>query len=534
MEYDADALFQSAALLASKGVQVVKLYGVRRDYTCACGRAECRTPGKHPAGGDQWQLRATVDEEEIASWFETVTENNRINIGIRLGRHSNIIDVEVDGPEAQAVLEEYGLHLVDTPTYRASRGEHRLFRYDQRLPDVGVVKVGELEVRIGGGDKASQSVAPCSWHGSGIQYQWLPSKSIDDIDPAPLPEGFLLAVINNSAKKGSGAVAKAAQAIVDRKKVTAGGRHAFLVGVASRYAARIRQFSDADRAELHELVAAFNDKYCDPPKEYAEFERLVNDQFNHYRDRREQVRNNRPFERYGLEWDEAAREYGPGSWKLILVKGDPAQYILKIPRLGGGGNHSVVLLTEDWQTPKKVAAAVQEQTHEIDLLDPNPSRWYATWSGERVREGDGWREVRGLRAKLFEERVVEEPTIEDLLYVSHANILLAYLHTLSKVEDDASPDASKPLHTGSPKWIRDEEEGWRLWFKWDALVANACKSRNVSLIGEGQKKALARAIRAAQGIDEWLDEKHVINGKSGRWIIWSEAEVDAIARMCGA
>jgi hypothetical protein len=165
--FDANEVFRSASLLAAKGIQVVRLYGVREHGSCTCGNANCATPGKHPAGGPGWPNRATTDEDEIASWLES---DEPFNIGIKLGRDSGIIDIEVDSPEAQEVLEQFRLQEVDTPTYRASRGEHRLFRFDDRLPDVAVVKVGGLEVRTGGGGRAAQSVAPGSWHASGRRH----------------------------------------------------------------------------------------------------------------------------------------------------------------------------------------------------------------------------------------------------------------------------------------------------------------------------------------------------------------------------
>ena len=161
MEYDPQEMFASGALLASRGIYCVRLYGVTDDFTCTCGKgAGCATPGKHPRG-EGWQHLATVNEDEIAEWAFGEGAS-RWNLGARLGKQSGIIDVEVDGPEAQAELERWGLHLIDTPAYKASRGEHRWFAYQDDLPDVGVVKIGPLEVRIGGGGKASQL---CLTHG---------------------------------------------------------------------------------------------------------------------------------------------------------------------------------------------------------------------------------------------------------------------------------------------------------------------------------------------------------------------------------
>jgi hypothetical protein len=108
VEYRAQEVFQSAAAVAGKGWKIVKLHGVKDDATCTCHKgSECPTPGKHPAGGADWQSRATSDEDQISDWFDYSDENesHRVNVGVRLGKTSGIIDVEVDGPEAEETLK---------------------------------------------------------------------------------------------------------------------------------------------------------------------------------------------------------------------------------------------------------------------------------------------------------------------------------------------------------------------------------------------------------------------------------------------
>lgn len=534
MEFNARALEQSAFQIASHGVQIVKLYGVNDDYTCTCGKgAACGNPGKHPSGGDGWQYRATCNEEEIAEWFAT---GERFNIGIRLGRESGIIDVEVDGEEAQEVLERYGLNLIATPTYRAARGEHRIFKFSDRLPDVAVVKVeGVLEVRTGGGGRAAQSVAPVSWHGSGVQYRWLEGLSIDDVEPAELPAEFLEAVIANSKVKGNGAVAQAGDVIQGRRRVEAGGRHEFLLGIASRYALRIRHFSEADRVELHELVYAMNEVYCNPPKRREEFARLVDDQFNHYRLRFEQRRIavEQPLARCGLAWDEVLEEWEPGSWSLLVVLGDPRLYRLRIPSAANPGKiHHVDMGIKEWDNPAEVSRLINDVTQEFDVKSPTAARWAAVWSGERIRHGEGWRDKKALRVKLWEQRESQEPSAGEERYIGHANILLAFVYQLSKFEDEDG-ESSGPLASGDPKWLKRDGQ-WVLFFQWEKLVAAAWADRRIASLTDKDKGRLARELKGVQSSTAWSRKSVRVDGNPISFQVWTEADVAAIAKLVGA
>jgi hypothetical protein len=534
MEYNARSLEQSAMQIAGHGIQVVKLYGVNDDFTCTCGTPGCSTPGKHPAGGGGWQHRATYSEDEIAEWFEN---GERLNIGILLGRESGIVDVEVDGPEAQEVLERFGLDQIATPTYRAHRGEHRIFRYNDRLPDVAVVKVEGLEVRTGGGGRAAQSVAPVSWHGSGVQYRWLDGLSIDDVPPAELPPDFMEAILGNARQRGGGAVARAGEVIAARRRVGAGDRHQFLLGVTSRYAAKIRRFTDADRAELHELVYAFNQVYCDPPKDLTEFSRLIDDQFNYYRNRAEERRNaqEQPLATCGLQYDDVLEEWEPGSWSLTVIKGDPAQYRLRIPsRETPGKIHTVSMLIKEWDNASEVARLVVESTQEFDVKSPNGTRWGAIWSGERVRQGEGWRDRKSLKIKLWERREVQEASAGESQYVSHMNILLAYVYQLSKI-DDGDEESSAPPRSGDPKWVKRKDGQWQLMFQWDKLVGAAWADRRLASPNKAERLRLARELKEIQGRAAWGST--TVRSAAGQPVtvqVWSEADVAAIEKAVGA
>lgn len=250
MAYDANKMFKGAASLAAMGMKVAKIYGLRDNMTCTCEQGgNCKTPGKHPVGKD-WGNSATDDEEIIAGWFDdsVIGDNVRWNIGVRLGPSSGVIDVEADDDEAMRVMERFELDQIHTLAFKGSRGPHYLFRYDDDLPAAGVVKVGGLEVRIGGGFHQTQSVFPPSQHGSGAVYEWLPGRSPNDAGIADLPSNFKDAVMAASrGGRSSGTTARALAQMLSGEMASVGHRHDFLLGVASELSRRLRLFKPEER-----------------------------------------------------------------------------------------------------------------------------------------------------------------------------------------------------------------------------------------------------------------------------------------------
>lgn len=120
--------------------------------------------GKIPLGGAGWPARATNDAGEAICLFEELGGDG---VGVLLGRRSGVVDLECDSPEAETQLQElFGGEIPRTPTFQSTRGLHRLFRWSDALPDSEKTKakfeVGAVEIRVGGGDKAAQTVFPPS------------------------------------------------------------------------------------------------------------------------------------------------------------------------------------------------------------------------------------------------------------------------------------------------------------------------------------------------------------------------------------
>jgi hypothetical protein len=527
VDYDPAEIFAAAASLARLGMKVVRLFGVREDGSCTCPKGrECPSAGKHPSAGDGWQHRATDDEEEIARWFDEVGEHTRWNIGVRLGRASGIVDVEADDDHAMEVMARYGLDTIDTVAFRGSRGPHFLFTYRDDLPDSGVVKVDGLEVRIGGGERATQSVFPTSWHKTGVQYQWLPGRSPEEAPIATLPEEFFQAVLANSRGKGSGAIAQARDVLATEKKIAAGGRHAALVGWASDLSRRVRDYSDAERAFLVSVVRALNAYKCDPPKSDDEVRAVANAQFDYYRDRRLERAAARPFERFGLEYNDQTREWEPGGWRLTVVHSDPVVYRLRIPSAAGGPVFSVPISAKQWASARDVAAQILSVTARMDLQDPNAARWAKLWCGETVVDEDGNRvPVRSLRAKLLEAADDEFPPPELKQYCYAAAILRDYLSRFDRSANDEDPAAAMPNPCGTPKWIKG-----KLWFKWRETWSQATRVRKADVISGDTVKEVRQRILDEVGMKEFADRDHKKVG-SGRWIVWGDDELRALEKI---
>jgi Bifunctional DNA primase/polymerase, N-terminal len=495
--YDADNMFKQAAIVAALGWKLVRLWGVRDDLRCTCGKADCPTPGKHPSGGTGWQHRATDNEEEIARWFEAakISESGRVNVGLRLGATSGVVDVEFDNDEAEKVLHEYGLHLIDTPAYASGRGVHRLFQHEDWMPDSAVIKVSGLEVRIGGGEMASQSVIPPSWHKSGKAYSWLDGRSPEEITPARLPMAFRDAIIASSRRKGSGVIAQSREALRGESAVGEGGRHAFLVGMASRQAARIKEFNDAERIELTEILLALNDRKCSPPKSDAEVVKIAADQFSHYRDRLIENRTRRPYDKFGLVWNAEGRCWEPGSWSFTVVHSDPRVYKLFIPHDTDRTQppYVVELSSEQYLSAPKTAQRILEVTGRMNVNNPSPNRWREVWVGQSERDENGvWTNIQGLYTKLLDDGEDEYPPPEQSAKCANFQILLSFLSDFQKIE---STDSEEPNASGSPRWLLREGK-WELWLQWQVTMSLAWRKAGLQNPTRGERNAMLGAIKS--------------------------------------
>lgn len=138
--------------------------------------------GKKRPVGAAWQTRSTGSPEDVAAWLRAGA-----NVGLLLGPASGVVDVEFDEWPGMEELAAFGLTDIPTPTWNSSRGQHRLYKWEPWMPQAAVVKLGMLEIRLGG--RAAQSVLPPSRHPDGTVYEWIVSPQ--DVAVAAFPAQLL-------------------------------------------------------------------------------------------------------------------------------------------------------------------------------------------------------------------------------------------------------------------------------------------------------------------------------------------------------
>ena len=544
-----DQAFKQVAGYAAQGWKLVRLHGVAPDGRCTCGNGECRNPGKHPDSIGKWQLSATDEEEAIAEWFED--EGQPLpNVGLLLGEESGVVDVEFDDDEGRATLKRLGLINVDTPTYRSSRGEHRLFRVEPGLPATAVVKVHGLEIRLGGGGKAAQSVVPPSRRAQGGSYEWAPGKSPDDCPPAPFPKvlkDLLAAPPSGDSGGARGCVRESREALAAGEKIGPGGRHAFLLGRASELARQ--QFDlegpSAERTVLQTL-RALNEMYCVPPKPDDEVCRLARDQVEFYRAARRSglrdLESTDPgaqeklaaaipaWERFGLERvkvTEGRSEWRPGRWRLRVRHGDPTEYLLSVFSPLAGVMIDISLTADDWLTPASVARRILASTGDVDVMDPNPGAWSKLWLGFMTK--DQGMQVRGLKSWLLSEPFVthEQAPAEEKRFAVIAGWLLSRLR---QVERSGASEETRPSPSGEPKWLL---RGGRLelWFQYRKVLDQAAATFG-GKVTEADVRALGRRIRPHTGETVFKHQSWTPDsGIAINFMKWGPEHIEALERL---
>ncbi len=154
---------------ARAGYHVFPIHTIRNG-ACSCGGIKRCKPGKHPVGTlvPNGLKDATTDPEVIKVWWSKMPD---ANIGIATGRESNLVVLDVDGAEGEALLAElerqYG-PLPPTAVVKTGKGRHLHFAYPKGVTKVRTVarKKLKLDVRGDGG----YVVAPPSIHESGHTY----------------------------------------------------------------------------------------------------------------------------------------------------------------------------------------------------------------------------------------------------------------------------------------------------------------------------------------------------------------------------
>lgn len=188
---------ETALQYYDQGLSVVPIHTVR-DGKCSCGSDRCQAPGKHP----RIRWRATSDRRLTRAEIETLW--NRFpdsNVGIVTGKISDLVVIDIDGPEGLASLQAKGITLENLPltpiVHTGGGGWHVWCRFvdDPRL----ITRAGiltKVDLRASGGI----IVAPPSVHRSGTVYSWMVGKAFPDI---PIAQIDLLSLLSEALSSSS-------------------------------------------------------------------------------------------------------------------------------------------------------------------------------------------------------------------------------------------------------------------------------------------------------------------------------------------
>ena len=270
MEVHGEIMRSAAVAYARLGLTALPCYGVVRGDgvqagVCSCVKGkDCPSPGKHPMG-KSWELNGSRDPDALTKW--DCWSLPTLNVGVIWGECSMAIDVEFDCDEGRQTVEVLGLTDTETPTFRSSRSVHRIFRWQPGLPERAVVKFAGLEVRLGSGGKASQSIMPPSRHASGVDYEWIEGRTPWEVPIAEIPP-LLLEVIQAGAAGGEKAAKLSPVAAkIYATPAGAGERHGSLLRLATRKFFDLRDLDDRGAVDrVLEEIRLVNEARCSPPK----------------------------------------------------------------------------------------------------------------------------------------------------------------------------------------------------------------------------------------------------------------------------
>ena len=452
--------------------------------------------------GKAWQTNATTDEEAI---YETLDVSGKRNVGVQNGPDSGVIDIEFDNEEGRETANRYKLDTIDTPTFTSKRSTHRVFRWNSRLPDCAVIKVDELEIRIGGGEKGNQSVFPPSTHASGVSYSWVNGMTPDDCEPADIPEPLMQRIVDEAERTGG--TGKPRGNDILKGGISAGGRHDHLLQHANAHAMQLQNIEDPDQQQtlLCQLIGA-NLRFCNPPKSLAEIDQIWQDAVAWAKRQRAGKTPEGRVAVNGLEYRDG--EWWPGEWTLKVIHGDPVTYVVTLPvyrdDLKETRRIGVTLNAEQYRSASKVAEAILEATHTV-VVDANPDEWTVIWNGRGKRRGQ--EAVIGMKAKLMDAKVSEAATAENCRYAAVAGWFLDALSMCPRPDvDDEDAEPGQPDIQGMPSWVRNRDGVWELWFSWTRAweIANSGKRA----IADVEKLRLKRSLLERTG------EKQFIIGRS--------------------
>lgn len=262
------------------GMAVFPCHGCR-DGMCTCGRADCRSPGKHPL-----TRRGVYDASKIAEIVDKWFGGSEVpNLGIATGRISRIVVADIDcrhgGDVSLSELERIHGPLPRTAKVATGGGGWHLYF---RCPE-GVSVKNRTALRPGIDVRADNGhvIGPESIHASGNYYEVV----------VPFSEGiaelpaWLLEIMVQKADPSTPVLTVQPEAddLTTHPGSGEGERHATLCKLVGRHFAR-----NDDAGTVLELALAWASK-CSPPFSRNEVRKVVHDLEDKTAQRRSFVRS---------------------------------------------------------------------------------------------------------------------------------------------------------------------------------------------------------------------------------------------------
>lgn len=224
----------------------------------------------------KWQGRKP-DDNVVKGWF---AQKPDADLGLLTGPTNGILALDIDGERGYKSLEHK--ELPDTWINLTRRGQHHIYKWDDRLNSVATTKVGILDgVDIRG--KGGYIVAPPSVGVGDFEYKWKEGYSPSSRDLANPPEWLVQLLLESAAKE----YADAPEVTVDNwlvqiKEGVAEGenRHKAMTKLASFYMSR-----GIPEDDVVTLMLSWNEK-CKPPKDPAVFTQKLNQFLENWREGR--------------------------------------------------------------------------------------------------------------------------------------------------------------------------------------------------------------------------------------------------------
>jgi len=494
--------------------KLVPLHGINDRGECCCSRgADCPSPGKHPTHKD-WASIASNDEDQIIDWFDGRSDRN---VGLLLGPESRVIDIEFDDERGRELADKL-LSDVITPTYTSGRSVHRLFLWDEELPDIQKRVINGLEIRLGGGGKSTQSVVPPSLHHSGQPYVWNAGLSPEEVEIVTVPKTIKAMLYNQEDLTDPTSTRSVdAQKIYDQAFIGEGERNKVMLSWACQQAKRAKDINlEIEQETLWLAMVGINQTKVKPPLDERELKTIHQQAINYtQRDDAETTVEGVTYTQHGLERRED--QWFPGDWQLTVVMSDPPEYKLNVPawkELTPDGTGDVVMTAEHFVDANKMALAVLKATREIYLCD-QPRRWPGIWNGVAASKSSGGRI--GLCKRLLDARQVVDPPAMRKRSVVVAEWFAERLSNASKLLDgQKDPDDS-----AIPTKMNDGS----IWIRWEKLWRDGMLSGEIE---QGEREQLAGRL----GLGKRESRIHrTAHGQRLRFMVLSESHLKRLREL---